>query len=223
MSLAPLAGRGRHGAKRSAGEGFAAENGAPHPAFGHLLPAAAGRRTSVSVDFHLCQRSLSNDLEVPCLSISFLCCARARGRRPITSRSSVARRLCCPARAANDAHGRRGAIDVTDRRCRLRQNAAGLRSLDAALAARHVGRLLIHQPMGDVCLARDGRAESQGRVRAIGVSNFHPRDAFHLHQEVRPAVDEIETHPFHQQVEARGSSRRTPSINGARRGVPKQQ
>jgi diketogulonate reductase-like aldo/keto reductase len=40
-------------------------------------------------------------------------------------------------------------------------------------------------------------------IRAIGVSNFHPDRVMDLilHNEVPPAVDQIETHPFHQQIE----------------------
>ncbi|MCU1350230.1 MAG: 2,5-didehydrogluconate reductase [Acidobacteria bacterium] len=42
------------------------------------------------------------------------------------------------------------------------------------------------------------------RIRAIGVSNFQPDRVmdFLMHHEVVPAVNQIETHPFHQQVEA---------------------
>jgi diketogulonate reductase-like aldo/keto reductase len=64
---------------------------------------------------------------------------------------------------------------------------------------------LIHQPYGDVY--DSWRAMEQlyreGRIRAIGVSNFHPDRVmdFILQQEVLPAVNQIETHPFHQQVE----------------------
>ena len=43
----------------------------------------------------------------------------------------------------------------------------------------------------------------EGRVRAIGVSNFHPDRLMDLmvHNAVVPAVNQIETHPFHQQIE----------------------
>ena len=43
----------------------------------------------------------------------------------------------------------------------------------------------------------------EGRVRAIGVSNFGPDRLIDLivHNEIVPAVNQIETHPFHQQVE----------------------
>lgn len=64
---------------------------------------------------------------------------------------------------------------------------------------------LIHQPYGDVY--GEWRAMQdlyrEGRVRAIGVSNFHPDRLVDLiiHNEIVPAVNQIETHPFHQQAE----------------------
>jgi diketogulonate reductase-like aldo/keto reductase len=64
---------------------------------------------------------------------------------------------------------------------------------------------LIHQPYGDVF--GEWRAMQdlykEGRVRAIGVSNFHPDRLIDLivHNEIVPAVNQIETHPFHQQLE----------------------
>ena len=64
---------------------------------------------------------------------------------------------------------------------------------------------LIHQPFGDVYGAwRDMQAlYREGRVRAIGVSNFQPDRLMDLivHHEIVPAVNQIETHPFNQQVE----------------------
>ncbi len=64
---------------------------------------------------------------------------------------------------------------------------------------------LMHQPLGDVY--GEWRAMQdlykEGRVRAIGVSNFHPDRLIDLiiHNEIVPAVNQIETHPFHQQIE----------------------
>jgi diketogulonate reductase-like aldo/keto reductase len=64
---------------------------------------------------------------------------------------------------------------------------------------------LIHQPYGDVFGSWRAMEElyREGRIKAIGVSNFHPDRVmdFMVHNEVAPAVDQIETHPFHQQVE----------------------
>ena len=65
---------------------------------------------------------------------------------------------------------------------------------------------LIHQPYGDVY--GEWRAMEdlyrEGKVRAIGVSNFHPDRLMDLivHHEIVPAVNQIETHPFHQQIDA---------------------
>ena len=65
---------------------------------------------------------------------------------------------------------------------------------------------LIHQPFGDVYGAWRAMEElyKAGRIRAIGVSNFYPDRLmdFLVHNEVPPAVNQIETHPFHQQTEA---------------------
>lgn len=64
---------------------------------------------------------------------------------------------------------------------------------------------LIHQPFGDVY--GEWRAMQdlykEGKVRAIGVSNFQPDRLIDLiiHNEIVPAVNQIETHPFHQQIE----------------------
>jgi 2,5-diketo-D-gluconate reductase A len=66
---------------------------------------------------------------------------------------------------------------------------------------------LIHQPFGDVYGAWRAmeRLYRDGRTRAIGVSNFFPDRVmdFLVHHEIAPAVDQIETHPFHQQRDAR--------------------
>jgi diketogulonate reductase-like aldo/keto reductase len=65
---------------------------------------------------------------------------------------------------------------------------------------------LIHQPYGDVYGSWRAMEElyQEGRTRAIGVSNFQPDRVMDLilHNEVVPAVNQIETHPFHQQVDA---------------------
>lgn len=64
---------------------------------------------------------------------------------------------------------------------------------------------LIHQPFGDVYGEWRAMEElyKEGKVRAIGVSNFHPDRLIDLiiHNEIVPAVNQIETHPFHQQLE----------------------
>jgi diketogulonate reductase-like aldo/keto reductase len=65
---------------------------------------------------------------------------------------------------------------------------------------------LIHQPYGDVYGEWRAMEElyKEGKVRAIGISNFHPDRLVDLiiHNEIVPAVNQVETHPFHQQNEA---------------------
>ncbi|RYZ24779.1 MAG: aldo/keto reductase [Chitinophagaceae bacterium] len=64
---------------------------------------------------------------------------------------------------------------------------------------------LIHQPFGDVYGEWRAMQElyKEGKIRAIGVSNFHPDRLIDLiaHNEIVPAINQIETHPFHQQIE----------------------
>jgi diketogulonate reductase-like aldo/keto reductase len=64
---------------------------------------------------------------------------------------------------------------------------------------------LIHQPYGDVYGSWRAMEElyREGKIRAIGVSNFQPDRLMDLmvHNEVVPAVNQIETHPFNQQIE----------------------
>jgi 2,5-diketo-D-gluconate reductase A len=75
----------------------------------------------------------------------------------------------------------------------------------ARLGLDYLDLYLIHQPFGDVYGAwRDMEALlREGRVRAIGVSNFQRDRVMDLvvHNEIAPAVNQIEVHPFHQQVE----------------------
>ena len=75
------------------------------------------------------------------------------------------------------------------------------RSLDR-LGVDYVDLYLIHQPFSDVYSfwrAMETIYE-EGRARAIGVSNFYPDRLVDLavNNQVTPAVNQIETHPFFQ-------------------------
>jgi 2,5-diketo-D-gluconate reductase A len=66
----------------------------------------------------------------------------------------------------------------------------------------YVDLYLIHQPYGDYYSEWRAMQElyREGRIRAIGVSNFHTDRLIDLiqHNEITPAVNQVETHVFHQ-------------------------
>ena len=70
----------------------------------------------------------------------------------------------------------------------------------------YVDLYLIHQPYGDVHGAWRAMEELQqaGKIRAIGVSNFHPDRLADLtaFNQVTPAVNQVEVNPFNQQLHA---------------------
>ncbi|MGO4106957.1 aldo/keto reductase [Paenibacillus sp. YAF4_2] len=75
----------------------------------------------------------------------------------------------------------------------------------ARLQLDYLDLYLIHQPFGDVHGSWRAMEElyREGKIRAIGVSNFHPDRLIDLiiQNEVVPAVNQVETHPFNQQID----------------------
>lgn len=71
----------------------------------------------------------------------------------------------------------------------------------------YIDLLLIHQPFGDYYGTYRAMEEAYkaGKVRAIGVSNFYPDRYLDINHfaEVKPAVNQVETHVFQQQKEAK--------------------
>ena len=69
----------------------------------------------------------------------------------------------------------------------------------------YVDLYLIHQPFNDVHGSWRAMEElyQEGKSRAIGVSNFQPDRLMDLiaFNKIVPAVNQIETHPFNQQIE----------------------
>ena len=83
--------------------------------------------------------------------------------------------------------------------------AAAAKAIDTSLRKLGLDYLdlyLIHQPYGDVHGAWRAMeaAVKAGKIRAIGVANFHPDRLMDLmvHNRIAPAVNQIETHPFYQ-------------------------
>ena len=75
------------------------------------------------------------------------------------------------------------------------------------LRSNYIDLMLLHQPFGDRYGAYRALVEAykEGKVRAIGVSNFYPDHFIDLcaNVDVVPAVNQIETHVFQQQIESR--------------------
>lgn len=82
--------------------------------------------------------------------------------------------------------------------------AAFQKSIDA-LQLDYIDLYLIHQPFGDIFGSWRAMQElyNAGKIRAIGVCNFLPDRLMDLmiNSGFTPAVNQIETHPFHQQQE----------------------
>lgn len=75
------------------------------------------------------------------------------------------------------------------------------------LQTKYIDLLLIHQPFGDYYGTWHAMEEAYkiGKVKAIGVSNFYPDRFIDIHHfaEIKPAVNQVETHVFQQQKVAK--------------------
>ena len=71
----------------------------------------------------------------------------------------------------------------------------------------YIDLMLLHQPFGDVFGAYRAMTDAmkEGKIRAIGVSNFFPDRFIDLASQVEvvPAVNQVEVNVFNQQVEAK--------------------
>ena len=90
------------------------------------------------------------------------------------------------------------------------EDDAAARSIDESLrklGTDYIDLMLLHQPFGDRYNSYRALEDAlkAGKVRAIGVSNFYPDHLIDLSHfvDVVPAVNQVETHVFFQQIEAR--------------------
>lgn len=74
------------------------------------------------------------------------------------------------------------------------------------LKTNYVDLMLLHQPLSDVYGAWRALEDlyAQGIIRAIGVSNFYPDRLVDIcsFARIKPMVNQVETHPHNQQIEA---------------------
>lgn len=71
----------------------------------------------------------------------------------------------------------------------------------------YIDLMLLHQPFSDYYGAWRALEElyEEGKLRAIGISNFYPDRMVDIASfaRIRPMVNQIETHPYHQQILAK--------------------
>lgn len=70
----------------------------------------------------------------------------------------------------------------------------------------YIDLMLLHQPFADYYGAWRALEDlyAEGKLRAIGISNFYPDRVVDLASfaRIKPMVNQVETHPFNQQIEA---------------------
>lgn len=75
------------------------------------------------------------------------------------------------------------------------------------LQTNYLDLVLLHQPFSDCHGAYRALEDlyDEGKLRAIGVSNFYPDRLVDIasFSRVKPMVNQVETHPFNQQIEAK--------------------
>lgn len=74
------------------------------------------------------------------------------------------------------------------------------------LKINYIDLMLLHQPFADVYGAWRALEDlyADGKIRAIGISNFYPDRVVDIcsFSRIKPMVNQVETHPFNQQIEA---------------------
>lgn len=74
------------------------------------------------------------------------------------------------------------------------------------LKVNYIDLVLLHQPFGDYYGAWHALEDmyAEGKIRVIGISNFYPDRMIDLasFSRIRPMINQVETHPFNQQIEA---------------------
>ena len=164
---------------------------------------------------------LNNGIDMPMLGYGVFLVSPEECERCVLDAISVGYRLIDTAQAYYNEEGVGNAIA----RCGVPRNELFIttkvwisnsgeekaaRSIDESLRKLHtdyIDLLLVHQPFGDYygTYRAMEQAYKDGKVRAIGLSNFYDARFVDLaeHMEVKPAVLQLETHVFSQQRKMR--------------------
>lgn len=164
---------------------------------------------------------LNNGVEMPQLGYGVFQVSPDEAERCVSDALSVGYRMIDTAQAYRNEEGvgsairksgvAREEIFVVDKIWMSNyEGDAPARSIDESLhklGTDYIDLMLLHQPYGDRYNAYRALEDAlkAGKVRAIGVSNFYPDHLIDLahFMDVVPAVNQVETHVFFQQVEAR--------------------
>ena len=163
---------------------------------------------------------LSNDVEMPILGFGVFqipdekeCIASVEtalevGYRSLDTAAVYGNEVAVGKAVANSGIAREDLFITTKVWLSQAGETATLKAFDKSIAKLGVDYLdlyLIHQPYGDVYGAWRAMEKlyKEGRIRAIGVSNFYPDRLVDLsiHNEITPHVNQIETHPFFQRAD----------------------
>jgi 2,5-diketo-D-gluconate reductase A len=168
---------------------------------------------------HIPQVTLNNGVEMPVLGFGVYQIPEAENEQAVSDALAAGyRSLDTAASYGNEAAvGRaiensglpRGELFVTTKM--WIQKKPGEETAKRAFAASlerlgldYVDLYLIHQPLGDYYSSWRAMQEvnREGLAKAIGVASFYPDRLVDLidHNEIAPAVDQIETHPFFQRT-----------------------
>lgn len=164
---------------------------------------------------------LNNGVEMPLLGYGVFQVSPAEAERCVAEALSVGYRMIDTAQAYQNEEGvgaavaksglKREEVFIVDKVWFSHYSGkAAAESIDESLrklGTDYIDLMLLHQPYGDRYNAYRALEDALrvGKVRAIGVSNFYPDHLIDLchFMDVVPAVNQVETHVFHQQQELR--------------------
>lgn len=164
---------------------------------------------------------LNNGVEMPQLGYGVFQVSPVEAERCVADALSVGYRMIDTAQAYQNEEGvgtairksgiKRENVFLVDKVWMgIYEDDAAARSIDESLrklGTDYIDLMLLHQPFGDRYNAYRALEDAlkAGKVRAIGVSNFYPDHLIDLSHfvDVVPAVNQVETHVFFQQTEAR--------------------